>query len=323
VIPFTDEIMEGLSRNTREAYSRQWLRFVGWLERRVKPTSLPVDGTHIREYLREVADAGKAASTLMQICKAIDCFHTEADLPKPCSAPSVKKALKSLRLKVRNAPRQAHPLTEEDLQAIIRTATNPRPWGPNKMETKEHARRRGAVDIALIRTMRDAQLRRSEAEVLKWSDLTWLIGGDGLLSIPYSKTDQGGEGALQYLGADTMKALKSIKKFRGKNGFVFGLSAAQISRRIKAACRAAGLDGNYSGHSPRVGMAVDMVRADLSLAAVQQAGRWKSPSMVQRYTRSEIAQRGAVARWYAKQEKRTRAGRANSFFRGDRGGEIG
>ncbi len=42
---------------------------------------------------------------------------------------------------------------------------------------------------------------------------------------------------------------------------VFGLSESSISRRVKAAARAAGLGGGYSGHSGRVGMARRMARA--------------------------------------------------------------
>ena len=41
---------------------------------------------------------------------------------------------------------------------------------------------------------------------------------------------------------------------------VFGLSVASISRRVKAAARAAGLGAGYSGHSGRVGMARRMAR---------------------------------------------------------------
>ena len=295
-----DEQMESYAHNTRKAYAGQWSRFLAWLEAEGQITALPIAADVIRTYLHHKADKGYSPGSLGQICKAIDCYHYQAELAKPCSTPAVKKTLKHLRRKARHAPRQAYPLTDEHLQAIIATATKPRPFGPTKMETKPRARRRGLLDIALIRTMRDAQLRRSEAEALKWADITRLSHGAGLLAIPFSKTDQQGNGAVQFLSVDTMRALQRIKKSQSGDGFVFGLSSQQMARRIKAACRAAGLDGNYSGHSPRVGATVDMVREDISLAAVQQAGRWKSPSMVQHYSRQELAQRNGMARWYEK-----------------------
>ena len=40
-------------------------------------------------------------------------------------------------------------------------------------------------------------------------------------------------------------------------------------------------------------MALDLSRAGMATHAIQQAGRWASPAMVVRYTRSESAGRGA------------------------------
>jgi hypothetical protein len=53
-----------------------------------------------------------------------------------------------------------------------------------------------------------------------------------------------------------------------------------------------------SGHSLRVGMAQDLVAADMDLASVMQAGGWATPHMVARYTEKLTARRGAVARYY-------------------------
>ena len=70
---------------------------------------------------------------------------------------------------------------------------------------------------------------------------------------------------------------------------VFGLSMSQTSRRVYSMARAAGLGEGYSGHSGRVGLAIRMTRRGVPLQAVQTHGRWKSPSMPARYTRSEKA----------------------------------
>jgi hypothetical protein len=53
-----------------------------------------------------------------------------------------------------------------------------------------------------------------------------------------------------------------------------------------------------TGHSLRVGMAQDLVAADLDVASVMQAGGWSTPRMVARYTEKLTAHRGAVARFY-------------------------
>src|SRR6516162_8087199 len=53
-----------------------------------------------------------------------------------------------------------------------------------------------------------------------------------------------------------------------------------------------------SGHSARVGMSQDLVGAGADLAAVMQAGRWKTPMMPARYSEHLLAAKGAVAQYY-------------------------
>ena len=55
---------------------------------------------------------------------------------------------------------------------------------------------------------------------------------------------------------------------------------------------------HISGHSCRVGMAQDLVEKGASMPEVMQAGRWKTPLMVSRYTEKQQASRGAVAKYY-------------------------
>ena len=66
------------------------------------------------------------------------------------------------------------------------------------------------------------------------------------------------------------------------------------------AAEAAGLEGRFSGHSCRVGMARDLAATGCELPALMQAGRWASPKMPAVYTRNEQAGRGTVARYYGR-----------------------
>ena len=80
---------------------------------------------------------------------------------------------------------------------------------------------------------------------------------------------------------------------------LFGLKQTMLKRRIKAACKAAGIDG-ASSHGCRVGMAQDLARtAGVDMPAIMQAGGWRTEKMVARYTAREQAARGVVARFYA------------------------
>ena len=69
----------------------------------------------------------------------------------------------------------------------------------------------------------------------------------------------------------------------------------------KAMVRAAGLTAEQaariSGHSSRVGAAQDMAASDrIEMPAIMQAGGWKSPQMVARYTQRQAARRSGAAK---------------------------
>ena len=71
-----------------------------------------------------------------------------------------------------------------------------------------------------------------------------------------------------------MQDLDAIHQDAGAGALVFGLSASQIHRRLKAAAQAAGLGDGFSGHSGRVGMATRMTRLGAPMPVVMRQGRW-------------------------------------------------
>ena len=77
--------------------------------------------------------------------------------------------------------------------------------------------------------------------------------GSVLLHIRQSKTDQEAKGTVLYIGWEATEALVMIMPegmaVVDPSTPVFGLSASQIGRRVKAACQAAGLGDGFSGHS--------------------------------------------------------------------------
>lgn len=123
------------------------------------------------------------------------------------------------------------------------------------------------------------------------------VDGSARVTVRRSKTDPEGEGAVQYVGKAAAEALREIRPGDPDPGArVFGLKSGRaVSNRIQAAAKAARLDGAFSGRSPRIGMAADLVRAGFPTAAVQNAGRGASDRMAAYYTRSETAAWGAVA----------------------------
>lgn len=76
-----------------------------------------------------------------------------------------------------------------------------------------------------------------------------------------------------------------------------------VARRLKRMAKQAGLDIDPSGHSARVGVCQDMVASGFSLPEVMQAGGWKSPDMVARYSEHLQARNGAAAKLAAIQNR--------------------
>ena len=286
---------------TRRVYASQWRRFTDWADRREVPT-LPASPSAVAAYLSERAASGASIATL-RLCRAsIAAAHADANLDDPCSHPGVRRTMSGLARMLGRATKQAAPLTSDVAAAVRATAMRPRQGPSGRMESMKIAERRGLLDIALVSVMRDALLRRSEASDLVWDDIEPMADGSGRVTVRKSKTDQTSEGRVLFLSERTMSDLEAIRPTQDDRGRspVFGLSGSQIGRRIARACEIAGFPGAFSGHSPRVGMAQDLAANGTELPALMEAGRWESPSMPARYTRSQAAGRGAVANYYSR-----------------------
>ena len=114
------------------------------------------------------------------------------------------------------------------------------------------------MDLALLATLRDGLLRRSEAAALTWGDVEFRDDGAALITLRRSKTDQEAEGVVLYIGREAAQALQAIRpapELLDPEASVFGMTTRNIGKRVTAAAKAAGLGSGYTGHSGRVGMA--------------------------------------------------------------------
>ena len=284
---------------THRTYGSLWRGFVDWCQERGY-ASLPAAPVAVAAHLAERAETVKPA-TVRLVAAAIGHQHRQHNLPNPSASEGVKTVLAGLaRQGLAGAQKQARGISREALAAIRATACRPRVGRGGKIETREQARERGQVDIALCCLMFDGMLRRSEAAVLTWEDIGRAADGSGRLTVRRSKTDQEGEGKMLWVSPETMDALDSIRRLSDTDSDpVFGLAGQQISRRIAAACETAGLGRGFSGHSLRVGAAQALAGANISLAAIMVNGRWQSSRMPARYTRNAAAAQSAMAKLYA------------------------
>ena len=303
-----DFLAGAYAENTSIAYRSQLKAWASWCSQRGISLA-EADPDSLVTYIRERAEGTSIGNrdyrpakpnSLRVATAAISKAYEVAGLPDITKNLKVRDALRSHRnSSARSGIRvkQAEALTSEVQMAIRATALYPR-RGRGGMETAEQARRRGLVDIALVGLMRDCLLRRSEAAALVWGDISRNDDGSGRLFISVSKTDQEGDGTLLFISGQTMRDLDNIRQGGGPDQPVFGLHPKSIGKRITAAAEAAGMTGNFTGHSARVGMARDLARAGEELPALMTAGRWKGAEMVARYIARESAGRGAVARFH-------------------------
>ena len=296
----------GHSENTVKAYASAFAGFRRYCEEQGVP-SLPARADTVARYIELRALSGKSASALRTDVAAIKAAHKEARrvaratglkavFDDPTNNEDVKDALKNLAGKARreSPPKQTGALTSDVLAAVRATACIPRKGPTGRTESTETALQRGRVDIALCSVMRDCALRREEAARIVWGNVVLRPDGSATLDLAFRKGND--EGCTGYLTRATVKALKMIRPADVQDtDRIFPMTPRSIRNRISAACKAAGVEGRFTGHAPRIGISVDLVRKGASVAAVQQVGGWKSSDMPAYYARRETASRNAVA----------------------------
>ncbi len=169
----------------------------------------------------------------------------------------------------------------------------------------------GLRDSAMIRLMSDCLLRVSEVVAVNVSDFE-----KQTLVVRTSKTDQEGIATALYVTSETRDIIERYQQRAGiTSGALFRrirrgdhiqperLTDFSARRIIQKRASNAGVEGFIAGHSLRVGSAVALAQAGASVVEMQIAGRWKSSQMPAHYAKSELAERGAIAKYKEKQNK--------------------
>ena len=183
-----------MARNTMKNYRVQWRNFIMWAVGK-GIMALPADPTQVAAYLAErTEEHGHKPATLRAGAAAIGFVHRASGHDDPCASPEVKRTLRSATRKAGGGQKQAEGLTVEALTAIRSTACKPRRGRGGRIESRETARCRGNLDIALVSLMRDAMLRVSEAAALTWRDIATQADGTGRLLNTALQDGFGGRG---------------------------------------------------------------------------------------------------------------------------------
>jgi len=154
--------------------------------------------------------------------------------------------------------------------------------------------------------------RRGELVALEVPDVDFHPDGTGQALIRRGKTDAEGQGRISYLSRETVKWLKTwLEHAKIEEGAIFrrligqdqvgkALNPGSIAPIFKRVAQWIGMPARFiaevSGHSTRVGAAQDLVELDIDLAAITQAGGWKSTRMPLQYAEKINAARSGMAR---------------------------
>jgi integrase len=284
------------SANTLRAQKADGAIFQAFCEAR-GVTYLPADPKTIRAFIETQVKAGKRPATVRRYVATIARVHMAAGLLNPCSSEAARLGLKKMGRETSARQDQAHPLGWKDIKDFIDGAG----------ESLRADRERAMLCVAY-----ETLARRGELVALEIRDLDFHPNGTGQALIRRGKTDAEGQGRVAYLSRETVKWLKvwlehsnitEGKVFRrliGKAQIGGPLNPGSIAPIFKRVAQWIGMPERFvnrvSGHSTRVGATQDLAALDIDLAAITQAGGWKSPRMPLKYAERIAATRSAMAR---------------------------
>ena len=215
--------------------------------------NMPIDHSNLATYAKWLdKERGLAFSTIRGYISALGALHVAAEYLNPIWSEEVKEALAELRIKHADDKLQrARALSAAEFRNILSGIYLPRITRGGKMERREAAIERGSRDKALLLTMVEAGMRRSEAANLIWGEVREKEDGSGQVLLPVT---WGGQDEVWVdITKECFEVLMYIKPEGVNDNFsVFNLSNSQIHRRLKRMCEEMGIDSTgISADTPR------------------------------------------------------------------------
>lgn len=271
--------------NTVKAYQNDFKHYLAWCKENQK-IAIPPEVDSLAAYVEDMSRSLKSATIRRRINSLGSVFHLSR-LPDPTKDPDVILALKRMHRRIGRAQAQAYPLTRDILDTLLKVCGHDM---------------RGVRDRVLLNLGYETMRRRSELCTMRFEDVAVNPKGQPFIVLNFSKTDQFGTGTVipisnnlfeliarwqHKIGATSGYILRSVHKGGRVGERLHPGSVSRLLRDLQD--HAYGLHRNMpdlSGHSFRVGAALDMVTQGESLARIMLRGGWKTESTAIRYLRN-------------------------------------
>ena len=234
-------------------------------------------------YVDYLSQTSKSAT----IRRRINSLGTVLKLSKnydPTKQPEVILALKRMHRKIGRAQEQATPLTKTLLKQLLNNCDNSIMGIRNQM---------------LLRLGYETMRRRSELCAFKFEDLDYAPNGKPIIKLNFSKTDQHGTGKVLPISEELLTLigkwegivcnesyiLRSINKHGHIGASLNPASISTILKTLQEGLKSGKNQQPLSGHSFRVGAALDLLEEGEPLEKIMLRGGWQSDSTAMKYLR--------------------------------------
>ena len=271
------------AKNTIRAYRSDFIQYQSWCSHNnIDP--IPATADAMAQYVDYLATIRKSAT----IRRRINSLGTVLKLSKhydPTNQPEVILAIKRMHRKIGRAQQQATPLTKPLLNQLLSDCDNSLKGLRNKV---------------LLRLGYETMRRRSELCAFRFEDIDQAPNGKPVIRLNFSKTDQFGTGKILHISQELFDLLEKWRSMISDEGYIlrsinrhghFGsnLHPASISTILKALQKDLRMDHDkqpLSGHSFRVGAALDLLAQGEPLERIMLRGGWQTDSTAMKYLRN-------------------------------------
>jgi site-specific recombinase XerD len=271
------------AQNTIRAYRSDFIQYEKWCTKN-QLSPIPVDAETMVNYIDHLSQSAKSAT----IRRRINSLGTILQLSKnhdPTKESEVVLALKRMHRKIGRAQEQATPLTYDILIQLKNICSDDIVGLRNKL---------------LLQLGYETMRRRSEICQFKFEDLQHFGNHKHALLLRHSKTDQYNQGKIIPISGELSEMISKwslsidqdsgyiLRSFKRNLSTKSSLTPASINHILKSLQKQAGLNqiGELSGHSFRVGAAIDLLNKNIPLEKIMLRGGWKSETSAMRYLQS-------------------------------------